>query len=182
VCYARLGRYLLPTVQERLKWNLAQALRADFVQRMVNEIRRKGVIVLRIHCSGDFLSKEYAEKWLRIMRQCPGVRFYFYTRSWRIVGIAPVLAKMAALRCCRAWYSVDSETGLPERVPVGVRLAYLMMNEEDQPELCDLVFRVRRLRRTIPLPLTCPHETVQGKERGTTCGSCGKCWRNDHGD
>jgi hypothetical protein len=84
---------------------------------------------------------------------------------------------MAALRCCRAWYSIDHDTGLPERLPPGVRLAYLQVAEGEQPELADLVFRVRRLRQRLPLPQVCPHETPQGRGRATNCGNCGKCWR-----
>lgn len=70
-CYAKSNHFLLPSVQERLKWNLAQIRRDDFVARMVNEIRRKGVLVLRIHVSGDFGTAEYAAKWMEIMKQCP---------------------------------------------------------------------------------------------------------------
>jgi hypothetical protein len=176
-CYAQKSRFLLASVRERLAWNLEQANRPDFVQRVVKEVIRKGVIVLRLHVSGDFASAEYARKWLDIFKQCPKVRFYAYTRSYRIPDIADVLAQMAALQNVRLWYSLDNETGTPDHIPPGVRLAYLQVSEEDQPEQADLLFRVRRLRRTIPLPMTCPHETERGQDRGTNCGSCGRCWR-----
>jgi hypothetical protein len=179
LCYAGLGHFLLPAVKERLDWNYNQSLRDDFSERMVQEIRRKGVIVLRIHVSGDFFSAEYAGKWLDIMRQCSKVRFYWYSRSWRVPAIAPMLEDMAALRCCYAWYSIDAETGVPLRLPAGVRLAYMQVSEDDRPELANLVFRVRRLRKgkRIGLPMICPAETPQGKERSTTCGSCQHCFR-----
>jgi hypothetical protein len=179
-CYAKTGHFLLPSVKERLKWNLAQTRRGDFVARMVNEINRKGVLVIRIHVSGDFGTAGYAAKWLEIMKQCPQVRYYAYTRSYRVPEIAAVLEQMAQLDCCRLWYSIDAETGVPLHVPVGVRLAYLQV-DDDTPELCDLYFRVRRLRKErqprIGLTLICPHETPQGKERGVTCGSCQYCFR-----
>jgi hypothetical protein len=144
---------------------------------MATEIRRKGILVVRIHVSGDFYDVEYAAKWLEVMRQCPRARFYFYTRSWRQPAIAAVLEQMAALRCCRAWYSIDHETGVPERVPVGVRLAYLQVTEGEQPELADLMFRVRRLHRERqPLSLVCPNETPRGRALDTNCGNCGRCW------
>jgi len=179
-CYAKTGHFLLPSVKERLKWNLAQTRRGDFVPRMVNEINRKGVLVIRIHVSGDFGTAEYAAKWVEIMKQCPQVRYYAYTRSYRVPEIAAVLEQMAQLCCCRLWYSIDAETGVPPHVPVAVRLAYLQV-DDDTPELCDLYFRVRRLRKErqhrIGLTLICPHETPQGKERGVTCGSCQHCFR-----
>ena len=84
---------------------------------------------------------------------------------------------MTALRCCRLWYSVDSETGLPERVPPGVRLANLKVKMGEQPEQADLVLRVRKLRREASLPIICAAETFEGKADGTTCGSCQRCFR-----
>ncbi|HXG09295.1 MAG TPA: hypothetical protein VNK04_05855 [Gemmataceae bacterium] len=129
--------------------------------------------------SGDFYDALYAAHWLDVMKACQRTRFYFYTRSWRVPAIAEVLEAMAALRCCRAWYSIDAQTGVPASVPQGVRLAYLQVGEEG-PALADLMFRVRRLRRQpqrIGLPLLCPHETPQGRARDVNCGTCGFCWR-----
>jgi hypothetical protein len=176
-CYARGGRFLYPAVQERLRWNYAESQRRDFAARMAREIRRKGVLVVRVHVSGDYYDGAYAAKWLAIMRTCLGVKFYFYTRSWRIPAIAAVLEQMAALPNCRAWYSIDNGTGAPERVPTRVRLAYLQVEEGEQPEPADLVFRVRRLRgQRLALPLVCPHETPQGRVADVNCGNCGRCW------
>jgi hypothetical protein len=178
VCYATVSRYLLPSVQERLRWCYEQSRRRDFTRRLVQEIRRKGVLVVRLHVSGDFYDASYAANWLAVMRQCPRVQFYFYTRSWRVPAIAAVLEQMAVLRNCRAWYSIDRETGVPERVPLGVRLAYLQLQEGEQPELADLMFRVRRLRRQrTPLSLICPNETEQGRSHHVNCGNCGRCWQ-----
>jgi hypothetical protein len=178
VCYARQSRFLLPVVQERLRWCYAQSRRADFVDRLVAEIRRKGALVVRPHVSGDFYDAAYAGKWLAVMRRCPRVRFYFYTRSWRKAAIALVLEQMAALRCCRVWYSIDDATGLPQRVPLGVRLAHLQVADGERPELVDLMFRVRRLRRQrISLGLVCPSETPQGRSNDVNCGNCGRCWQ-----
>jgi hypothetical protein len=176
VCYANSARFTLSSVKERLGWCYEQSLRGDFAPRVVREIRRKGVLVLRVHVSGDFYSREYAEKWLEVMRQSPRVRFYWYSRSWRVPDIAPVLEQMAALRCCRAWYSLDAQTGIPPAVPPGVRLAYLQVEPDEEPELLDLLFVVRRLKRhaqRLGLPLLCPHQAG----RRENCGECGKCFR-----
>lgn len=176
VCYANQARFRMKSVKERLDWCYQQCLRGDFVTRMASEIRRKGVLVLRVHVGGDFFSEEYAQKWLDIMRQSPRVRFYFYTRSWRIAEIAPVLEQMAALRCCRAWYSLDAQTGIPMTVPPGVRLAYLQVDTDEEPELLDLLFVVRRLKRhakRVGLPLLCDHQA----DTRENCGHCGKCFR-----
>ena len=180
VCYANgRGHYRFDAVKERLRWNLEQSRLDSFVPRMVKDIRRKGALVIRVHASGDFGDEVYARKWLTIMRQCPRPRFYFYTRSWRIPSIAPALEEMAALKCCRAWYSTDRDTGLPDRIPPGVRLAFLQVSEDDTVENSDLLFRVRRLRKDkkrIGLPTLCPSETQRGRDRDVNCGNCTRCF------
>jgi hypothetical protein len=176
VCYADAGRFQTQHVKERLDWCYKQSLRKDFVERMVAEIKRKGVLVLRIHASGDLYSKEYAEKWLEVMKQLPRVRFYLYSRSWRVPEIVPVLEQMASLGCCRVWYSLDRETDIPATVPKGVRLAYMQVDVDEEPELYDLLFVVRRLKRhaqRIGLPLLCDHQA----DKRDNCGDCGKCFR-----
>lgn len=179
VCYSTKGRYLFDAVRNRMAWNLEQACSADFVERMAGEVRKKGCLVVRVHSSGDFFSAEYAQKWLEIMRRCPRARFYWYSRSWRVPEIAAILEQMAALKCCRAWYSVDSETGLPERIPPGVRLAYLQVEQGERPELADMTFRIRRLRKESRegLPMVCPAETPEGKSTDTNCGNCRRCFQ-----
>jgi hypothetical protein len=175
VCYARSGRYRLASVKEKLEWNDRQSLRDDFADLMVREVRRKGCLVIRIHASGDFYDAEYARKWLDVMRRSPKPRYYFYTRSYAVPAIAEVLEEMARLDCCRAWYSCDAERR-PESVPEAVRLAYLQADADESAEGMNLVFRVRRLRRRIALPLTCPHETPQGEKSQVNCGSCRRCY------
>lgn len=176
-CYALRYRFRFAQVKERLDWNLRQSRRADFVDRMVAEIRAQGVLVLRLHVAGDFSDVPYAEKWLAIIRQAPRVRFYAYTRSWRVPAIAAVLEKMVALRAMRLWYSIDDETGVPPIVPAGIRLAFLQVRDGQIPAESDLVFRIQALRKLPSLPIVCDHETVDGKALKLTCGSCARCFR-----
>lgn len=173
-CYARRHRFQFQRVRDRLQWNYEQSLLPTFVERMVEEIKTRGVLVLRVHIAGDFYDAAYAEKWLAIMKQCPRVRFYGYTRSWRVPEIMTVLEKIAALRCARLWLSVDAESGLHSRIPPGSRLAYLQVTEGEGVENVDLVFRTRKLRALLALPIVCSAETPEAK--GTTCGSCTRCF------
>lgn len=105
VCYATKSRFTLDAVRDRLAWNLEQARRDDFVDRMVKEIKRRGCLVIRVHSAGDFFDEVYAQQWLDIMRKCPKPRYYWYSHSWRCPELATVLEQMAALKCCRAWYA-----------------------------------------------------------------------------
>lgn len=174
VCYATKGRFLLPFVKKKLEENYRVALTDDFADRMIREVKRRWVQVCRVHVSGDYFSREYAEKWLSIFRACQKAKFYWYSRSWVIPEIEPVLREMALLRNVRAWWSADRDSGVPEKVPPGTRVAWLQDRSEDDVENIDLLFTVRKVRRErLSLPVLCPHEAGKAED----CGECSKCWR-----
>jgi hypothetical protein len=177
LCYALRHRFRFASVRKRLAWNRRQCDRPDFVERMISEIRSSGVLVLRVHVAGDFYDAAYVRKWMAIVKRLPRVRFYGYTRSWRIASIAPALEELAACSAMRLWYSVDDESGIPSRVPSRVRLAYLQTTSVPPPAGMDLVFRPHSLRTLPELPIVCDHETTSGRQLGVTCGSCGRCFR-----
>jgi hypothetical protein len=114
------------------------------------------------------------------MRRVPTVQFFFYTRSWQVPSIRRVLLRMVQLPNVRAWFSCDRDTGVPDHIPAGVRLAWLMTSHDDLPPHADLVFRTLPLRRTVlkrvGLALVCPTENGATGHR-TDCGRCGICWR-----
>lgn len=190
-CYSYRIERRRPQVLRRYRRNLALSRRRDFVARAVAFIVRRHVGIVRLHVGGDFASPDYARRWLRIMRRCPQTIFYFYTRSWRLKPFRPVLAAMTRLCNVKIWFSCDRDTGVPRRVPPGVRLAWLMTTPEDLPPRADLVFRVPALRRQVQkrVPstggqgqaLVCPVENgVTG--RRTSCSQCGVCWRTPNID
>jgi hypothetical protein len=136
--------------------------------------------VINIPEAGGFFSAGYARKWLAIVPQRPRVRFLEYSRAWCVEAIRQELVQLARRRNCRLWYSGDAATGVPDEVPRGVRLAWLMAGHDDLPPRADLAFRVRRLRgrpsRRVGLPLSCPVENgVTGhRPDGAGCGPCGR--------
>lgn len=89
---------------------------------------------------------------------------------------------MAAEPNLQLWYSADRDTGMPDRVPAGVRVAWLMTAPDDRPPRpVDLLFRVTALRRT---PVTqidgvpvCPAEDGLPRKHTVTCDQCRTCWR-----
>ena len=179
-CYAKQGHYLYANVQEALARNYRHSRRKGFVDRMLGEIVGSRARVVRIHASGDFYSPGYARKWLRIARACSGVRFYAYTRSWRVPDIWPVLQDFARLPNARLWVSCDAETGIPNPQQGSTAVAWLQTDAgEKVPAGARVVFRIRRLRRRgvkrIGLALVCPVENGV-TERRTDCGRCGVCW------
>jgi len=180
-CYAiALERYR-PAAAAAYQRNLALARRRDFVRRVRAFIIAHAVRIVRVHVAGDFFAAWYARKWLRIMRRSSRVRFYFYTRSWRVPAIKTVIDQMAELENCRVWYSTDRDTGAPAVVPPRVRLAWLRTDPTDiPPPGTDLMFRIRPLRRRpepAPGPCVCPAEDGIPRTHPVTCERCGLCWR-----
>lgn len=87
-CYAIKAQVMYPTVLPcRVNnWNASKC--ADFVQVMVNLIKKHNFKVVRIHESGDFYSIEYVNKWNEIAQLLPNVRFYAYTKRDFVVFTA----------------------------------------------------------------------------------------------
>ena len=180
-CYAiALERYR-PTAAAKYRRNLALSRRRDFGRRVRAFLIAHAVQVVRIHVGGDFYSARYARVWLRIIQRSPEVRFFFYTRTWVVSAIKPVIDEIAELPNCRVWYSADVDTGVPTDVPPQVRVAWLATTSDDPPPVdSHLVFRIRRIRATLPEPRTvpvCPAEDGITRTRRPTCERCGHCWQ-----
>jgi len=180
-CYAVATERYLPAAARRYQQNLLLSRRPDFARQVRAFLIAHSIRIVRVHVGGDFASPRYARAWFRIMRKSPRVQFFFYTRAWRVPAIKPIINQMAQLPNCRAWYSVDRDTGIPTEVPPRVRLAWLMTTPEDRPPAdSHLVFRIRRLR-SMPVdfdsPPVCPTDLPSHGNRKMTCERCGHCWR-----
>lgn len=180
-CYAAALERYRPAVAAAYRRNLALSRRRTFATRVRAFLVAHAVAVVRVHVGGDFYSRGYAWKWLRVMRRSPRVRFFFYTRSWRVCAIKAVIDRMAELPNCVVWYSADRDTGVPTEVPPGVRVAWLSVTEGDVPPAgTDLAFRIRRLRRAPAQsggPPVCPAEDGVSRSRRVTYEVCGRCWQ-----
>ena len=102
---------LRPAMRSRYERNLGLSRRPDFARLVLAFLVLHDVRVVRIHTGGDFFSPAYVRKWLTVMRKAPAVRFYFYTRSWRVPAILNVLEEMALLLNVRVWFA--SRAGFP---------------------------------------------------------------------
>lgn len=186
-CYAQKGFFLMPSVQRAQERNEEATRRDDFVEQMVAEICTVKAHIVRIHVAGDYYSAAYVKKWREIVKACPDVRFFTYTRSWHkeAARLDPALrTELTNLSKCknvRMWWSVDAETGPPEELPKRIRCAYLAINKDDIPdESMHLVFRDYPMRGTeqkrINGVMVCPPENGVTH---LTCEKCGFCWRRD---
>lgn len=82
VCYAKQGRYLMPSVRDARLRNLEASLSSNFVTEMVEALKTKpSYNTVRVHDSGDFYSEQYLQKWYDIARKMPQKYFYAYTKA-----------------------------------------------------------------------------------------------------
>lgn len=184
-CYATQG--LVGMQQHRYWTNYEASIKDSFVTNMTETLSRIAprYTVVRLHVAGDFYSPEYVTKWLEIAAapSSAALRFYVYTRSWRVAGFDKVLSKLSKQENVSLWYSTDKSMGYPSIIPEKVRIAYLAVDDEDangiKPKATDLIFRDYPSRDTQLLSVggrpVCPHEN--GKHGHVTCEKCQICIR-----
>ena len=183
-CYATHYRYRSEIVMRPRVENTVLAHRKDFAELIYEDLRFFQVRVVRPHDSGDFFNVEYANAWLNVMRRTRTSHQYFlFTRSWRVEPIHEVIRKMVRLANVRVWYSVDADSIPPTKLDRRVRLAWMQLDEQDQPNYpVDLVFRNYNLRvnpvKRVSGALVCPYENGVSRNLESTfnCYTCQMCW------
>jgi len=81
-CYAQKGAY--NWIQKALTVRYEATKEDNFIERIINELngkRTKKQIYVRVHDSGDFYSPAYLDKWVKIAKALPHIRFYAYSKS-----------------------------------------------------------------------------------------------------
>lgn len=157
-CYAVKAELAYPTVKPARIQNQLDSMKDDFVTRMYytilsalhyDKLNRK--IIVRIHESGDFYNKAYAEKWLKIADLLKGenVTFICYTKSFRFFDGVKLPKKFKL----RASIWADTPAGdleIIKRNNWNVYTAVESFQKGDKFTRC----------------------------RCKDCGTCQKCWRN----
>lgn len=176
LCYAKTGHFVTSTVQDAHHRNWRQAAAKRFADNMIADIHRTYARVVRIHAAGDFYSVAYTRAWLKIIKACPDVQFYAYTRSWRDHAILPWLKRLAKQPNMALWFSCDRETGAPRdrKIP----RAWMMVNDQDLPPYAvDLIFRDQHqtVLKKVVGAIVCPYEN--GTDIPITCSQCQICFK-----
>ena len=78
-CYAKKGAYIWSNVKPAFEKRYELTKTDEFIEKMNAEIKSKKADFVRIHDSGDYYSKAYLDKWLKIAIHNPNVKFYSYT-------------------------------------------------------------------------------------------------------
>jgi hypothetical protein len=132
----------MTNVKDSLQRNFEMSKRPGFAQWMTDQIADCDTKVFRIHVAGDFYSTRYLWDWVEVCAALPEITFFGWTRSWRLKEFTPLLHELAKLKNVQFWYSLDRETGYPDKLPKRVRTAYMLLDDEDEPLYkADLVFR-----------------------------------------
>ena len=140
--------------------------RGDILPELPRDAR-----LVRGHVSGDFDSELYVRSWIALVYERPDVRFWFYTRSWRVSELLPALEVLRDCPNVQLWASMDPESELP---PEGWRRAWL----DGDPRIGDLVAkRAYRTPGDVVAP-ACPEETGEK----ANCVDCRYCFATQEGD
>lgn len=157
-CYAVKSEVAYPDCLPSRMRNLEESRKDSFIAKMSFTIlsiaagTKKKQIIVRIHESGDFYNKAYANAWLAIMRNCIGdrrIKFIAYTKSFKFFdGVK--LPKNFSLRAS-VWDDTTAES-----LEIISRNNWNIYTAVDKFEKGDKFTRCR-----------C-----------ADCATCGKCWKN----
>lgn len=96
--------------------------------------------LFRIHWDGDFFSVDYATAWAKVIRACPQVQFWAYTRSFRPpVDVVPVLAGIPNLALYLSVDEYNVEDAIVQRATYDVHLALCADDYRTGRWLADLI-------------------------------------------
>lgn len=137
--------------------------------------------IVRLHVGGDFDTPLYIQHWIKLALEHPDVRFFGYTRSWRVPELLPDLSRFRGLLNVQLFASMDkSMTKLP---PIGWRRAWL--EDDSRASANGYVAEGDQNWWAIsdgeinPVPAyVCPEEMG----RKANCQDCNYCIRGTSGD
>jgi|TARA_R110000824_G_scaffold171397_4_gene348940 hypothetical protein len=180
LCYATRRRFKGGIVRAAHARNLDDAKAVGFADKMIEEIKKKKPKVVRIHAAGDFFGIRYIRAWIKIVKACPNVTFYAYTRSWVMDMLLGPIKELASLSNFDMWFSCDRAMGKPPKIR-GIRSCYLAENDEDKPRFkVNLVFREKRNTQIKKYgryaSQVCPVEQGIERQAKITCGKCTICF------
>lgn len=160
VCYATKGFFRMTNVQKSLAANFETAESTEFIQEVTNSIRKHKLRTIRIHPAGDLYSNEYIDKWIAIVKAHPDVKFWVYTRSWRIPSLVNKVRELAQLPNIQVFASTDDST--KEEPPTWLRKAAVAKDWA--------TFDSGYVK--------CPNQ----KNKDITCEKCTYCFKSSNGN
>ena len=84
-CYAQKGAYIWSNVAPAFEKRYNITKQDNFIQLIQLELNKKKPNFVRVHDSGDFYSRQYLQKWLKIANNNKNINFYAYTNSIQFI-------------------------------------------------------------------------------------------------
>jgi len=97
----------------------------EFVEKINLELKYHDRPYCRVHVSGDFYINEYIQKWIDIAKNNPTIKFFSFTRSYRIPELVEKLEELKDMENVSLLASVDPSH---DYIPQGWKLA--IVNEK----------------------------------------------------
>lgn len=121
VCYATKGFFRMKNVKGSLDDNYVTSQGPNFITEVTRAIKTHKLNTIRIHPSGDLYSNDYIDKWIEIVKANPDVKFWVYTRSWRMPTLVQKVQELSQLPNIQVFASTDDTT--TETPPTWLRTA-----------------------------------------------------------
>lgn len=98
-CYAKKGTFKYPSVKKAFARDTAllETDPAAYFKKVRQDIEEAGFMAVRLHVSGDFFSPEQIKGWAQVAKSMPHVRFWGYTKSWKVAALVPDLITLRDL-------------------------------------------------------------------------------------
>ena len=148
-CFGLRGNFILENVKKANDRRLDATLKPDFVDTIVNEVRKTRAPAFRLHVVGDFYTTEYIEKWIEIAIELTTVIIFGSTRSWRCEFLSKTLKEFRDLQNVYLKASVD----LTDTLVLPPNCGWRTWSVEGQGDRC-------------------PHDYGLVEN----CASCRRCW------
>lgn len=180
-CYATTGRMAMHQyADKRYGKNTAaiiQALKAgDGPQALTAAVVATNSRTMRIHDSGDFFSPAYVRAWIETCKALPEVKFWAYTRSWRIPAISAVLDELAALPNVAIWRSTDTDTWIAglaaHKTTPWAGLAHMQQEGDGEADIAAILNKSLAKRQFINFPT---HTTGKHLRKGVAVQAVRNC-------
>lgn len=165
-CYAMKAFKAYPNARNAWAGNYEESLAHDFVESMLSELwgeiskpkyNKAKQIIVRIHESGDFYSKEYAVKWLNI--------------AWNMELFKAVHPNADKVKFMAYTKSVEFFKG--EDIPANMTVRFSLWDDTEPEQLA--------IAESMGLPIYTAVEEFTTEPRRERCGcvdcaKCSKCW------
>ena len=84
-CFARTNLYKMTNVKKAYEFRYNETKKDSFINVVNYEMQRLKPDYVRVHDSGDYYSKSYLKKWLKIAEMNKNIRFYSYTNMVALI-------------------------------------------------------------------------------------------------